>query len=209
MGRAKGLTTTSYVMLGHFALRDWAPYDLAREMRRNICYFFPRAESQVYAEPPRLESLGLLESRKEANGRRERTVYRITPEGRDALAAWLGEPVSKGPQLEFEAIARVLFGPFGGHDDLRQAVASVQQDGRAMADTAARIGGEYAAGRAPFQKYVQHRALLHDFLTHFALLMESWGARSLERIAAWEQEDEAEREAAALASIAAVTAQIP
>ena len=43
------LTATSYAILGHLAMQPWTMYDLAAQMRRNVHYFFPRAESQVYA----------------------------------------------------------------------------------------------------------------------------------------------------------------
>ena len=88
-GETTPLTTTSYAILGQLALRPWTMYDLARHMRNEIADFFPRAESQVYAEPKRLVALGLATARQEATGRRRRTVYQITPEGRAALTDWL------------------------------------------------------------------------------------------------------------------------
>ncbi len=72
------LTTTSYAILGQLALQPWTMYDLARQMRINLHYFFPRAESQVYAEPKRLVELGLAVADTEMTGKRARTVYRIT-----------------------------------------------------------------------------------------------------------------------------------
>lgn len=200
------LTAAAHVMLGHFALRDWTPYELAREMRRNICFFFPRAQSQVYSEPARLAARGLLVAREEVTGRRRRTVYAITPAGRAALAAWLAAPPAKGPELEAEPIARVMFGPFGCDDDLRQAVARVHATGRTLCETAHRICAEYQAGRAPFQTHIRHRALLHDFLTSFGILMEEWAVRSAARIDAWERENPGEQIEAARRLIASSTA---
>jgi PadR family transcriptional regulator AphA len=45
------LTTTSYAILGLLAIKPWSTYELAAQMRRNLHYFWPRAESNLYAEP--------------------------------------------------------------------------------------------------------------------------------------------------------------
>ncbi len=42
-------TTTSYAILGLLAIRPWATYDLAKLMRRSLQFFWPRAESNLYA----------------------------------------------------------------------------------------------------------------------------------------------------------------
>jgi PadR family transcriptional regulator, regulatory protein AphA len=202
------LSTTSYVILGHLAMQDWTMYDMARQMRRNVRYFFPRAESQVYAEPKRLERLGLATSRKEATGKRARTVYAITDRGRQVLETWLATPPTREASLDFEGLTRVMLAPFGQTADLAATLRQVQQDAAAMHEVATRIGQEYLAGQAPFQRYVQHRALMHDFLSTFALMTEDWAARSLVRVVAWEEESAESREAAALARIAEVDAEL-
>jgi PadR family transcriptional regulator AphA len=198
------LSTTSYVILGHLAMQDWTMYDMARQMRRNVRYFFPRAESQVYAEPKRLEALGLAVSRKEATGKRQRTVYAITPEGRLVLESWLASAIGREMALDFEGLTRVMLAPFGQTADLEASLRQIHEEAQAMHAVAFGIGREYLAGAAPFQRYVQHRALMHDFLSTFALMTEDWAARSLVRVAGWEAEDKAAREAAALARIAEV-----
>jgi len=43
------LTTTSCAILGQLALRRWPAYELIQEMRHNLHYFWPRAESGIYA----------------------------------------------------------------------------------------------------------------------------------------------------------------
>jgi PadR family transcriptional regulator AphA len=192
------LTTTSYAILGQLALQPWTMYDLAAQMRRNVTYFFPRAESQVYAEPKKLVELGLAESDTEATGKRARTVYRITDKGRAELARWLAEPTSKGPVLEYETMLRVMLSPFGRPQDLAATLEQARDDIAGMLDTANRIRDEYLDGRAPFQRHVVHRSMMHDFLSSFADLVDEWAERSLARMARWPQQDEAERTAAAI-----------
>lgn len=192
------LTTTSYAILGQLALRPWTMYDLAAQMRRNVTYFFPRAESQVYAEPKKLVELGLAEADTEATGKRARTVYRITDKGREELARWLAQPTSKGPVLEYETMLRVMLSPFGRQQDLAATLEQARDDIAGMLDTANRIRDEYLDGRAPFQRHVVHRSMMYDFLSSFADLVDEWAERSLARMARWPQQDEAERTAAAI-----------
>src|SRR5687767_10885025 len=90
ISRVTGLSTTSYALLGQIALRSRTSYELAAEMRRNVHYFWPRAESLVYAELKRLAGEGLVAAERSFVGKRPRTTYAITPAGRTALAAWLG-----------------------------------------------------------------------------------------------------------------------
>ncbi len=194
-----GLTTTSYAILGHLALQPWTMYDLAAQMRRNVHFFFPRVESQIYAEPKRLVALGLAEARTEMTGKRARTVYAITDAGREELGRWLASPMAKGPQLEFEGLLRVIFAPFGKDDDLKSTLLQVREDIGEFLSTAARISDDYAEGRAPFQRYAQYRSIMHDFLYHFVTLVDEWTDRSLERIESWPEQTDEERRAAGVA----------
>jgi PadR family transcriptional regulator, regulatory protein AphA len=192
------LTTTSYAILGHLAMQPWTMYDLAAQMRRNVHFFFPRVESQVYAEPKRLVALGLAEAATEMTGKRARTVYSITEAGRVELSRWLASPIAKGPQLEFEGMLRVLLAPFGRDEDLRASLLQVRQEIEEFLATAARISDEYTEGCAPFQHWAQYRSMMYDFLYHFVTLIDEWSERSLERMEKWPDQTVDERRDAAL-----------
>jgi DNA-binding PadR family transcriptional regulator len=187
------LTTTSYAILGQLALRPWTAYDLATQMRTNLHYFFPRAESQVYAEPKRLVALGLATAHKEATGRRSRVEYRITDAGSLALEQWLGTPLAKGPVLEFEALLRVIYAPFGRDSDLVATLAQVRDEVDDFLDLADRVRDDYVAGRMPFQRHVVQRSIMHDFLASFADLVDEWAERSAARVDQWPSQTEQER----------------
>ncbi|MFZ3468374.1 PadR family transcriptional regulator [Streptomyces sp. 4.24] len=107
MSMDPALATTSYAILGLLAVRPWSTYELARQMDRSLGRIWPRAQSKLYEEPKELVRHGLAEATREAVGRRPRTVYRITAEGRRALADWLPEP-SAGPVLESEQLLKVF-----------------------------------------------------------------------------------------------------
>jgi DNA-binding PadR family transcriptional regulator len=191
------LTTTSYAILGQLALQPWTMYDLAQQMVRNVHYFFPRAESQVYAEPKRLVELGLASAETEMTGKRARTVYSITEAGRAELARWLASPLSKGPQLEFEAVLRVMFAPFGRDEDLAATLQQVRDDIARMLEVADRVRWDYVDGKMPFQRHVVYRSMMHDFLARFADFIDEWAEQAAARLAKWpEQSDEERRQAA-------------
>src|SRR4029450_7966169 len=91
------LTPVSYVVLGLVA-RDGpsTPYALKAAVGRGIAHFWQFPHSQIYAETERLARLGLLAEEREQTGRRRRS-YRITPQGRAALAAWLDAAAAGRP----------------------------------------------------------------------------------------------------------------
>ena len=102
MSKVLDLTPTSCAMLGLLAIQPWTTYELAQQMDRTISRFWPRARSKLYEEPRKLVARGLATSTDDLVGRRKRTVYTITAEGRRALASWLAEP-GQGPVLEFSS----------------------------------------------------------------------------------------------------------
>ncbi|MDQ6910927.1 MAG: PadR family transcriptional regulator, partial [Actinomycetota bacterium] len=121
-----GLTTTSYAILGLLAIRPWTTYELAGQMQRALGRFWPRAESKLYEEPKKLVAHGLARASSEKVGSRPRTVYRITPAGRRALAAWLPTQ-SAGPVLEFEHLVKVFFAEYGSKQDLLTTIRGARE----------------------------------------------------------------------------------
>ena len=121
------LTSTSYAVLALLALQPWTTYQLARQMERSLGWIWPRAISRLYEEPKKLVAAGLAASRPGATGRRRSTVYTITQEGRQALAAWLAEPGS-GPVLECEALVKIAYAYEGSRDGLLANLAALVDD---------------------------------------------------------------------------------
>ncbi len=150
--------------------------------------------------PSRSASSGSASSapRPSSTGRRKRTVYSITPAGRRALQKWLAGSIAKGPHLEFEGLLRVFLAPFGSDDDLRRTLEQIRGEIGGLLRLSALIRGEYLAGRAPFQDYAPTRAMIHDFLTHFAVLVDGWARRSLDRVESWPGLGAEDRDAVAL-----------
>jgi len=147
--QVRALTVTSYGVLSILSLREHSTYDLIRQMRMSLHYMWPRAESNVYAEPKRLVDAGLAEAREEWNGQRRRTVYSITSAGRDALSAWLEERSSL-PRFESEALMKVLFAENGTRDDLLATIRSIGVDAEQVIRHFEVIADKYAEGNGEY-----------------------------------------------------------
>jgi PadR family transcriptional regulator, regulatory protein AphA len=108
--------------------RDGAgPHDLARMMRAQGGLYWAAAESQWYAEPKRLEELGLLRSTRQPGRTTPRTHYDLTDEGAAALREWLGQPSSL-PRTQQEALVRVLAADLGSDDEVLASLGALRED---------------------------------------------------------------------------------
>jgi len=126
-GQDRELTTTSYAVLSILALRDHSTYDIARQMSISMRYMWPRAESNVYAEPKRLVDAGLAEAREEWNGGRKRTIYSITDSGRATLAEWLAASSSRS-RYESEALVKVFFAENGTVENMLVTIEGLARE---------------------------------------------------------------------------------
>jgi DNA-binding PadR family transcriptional regulator len=167
------LTTTSYAVLGLLSVRPWSSYELTQQMDRSLGRFWPRAVSKLYEEPKKLVSHGLARSSTEPRGQRSRTVYRITAQGRRALAAWLAQP-GDGPVLEFEQLLKVFFAENGAKADILATLAAAEAWARARCQESLAAGAQYAEGGGPFPERLPELQLTSRFLTDFYLLVGEW-----------------------------------
>jgi DNA-binding PadR family transcriptional regulator len=206
---AKRTATTANALLGLLALRkEWSTWELTQQLRRNMRFFWPRAESQIYEEVKGLVTRGWARDKRTFIGRRARTSYTITAAGRRALTAWLATP-PKPTTLECEPLLRVLLADFGTTDDVQRALDQVRADANAILDVGDVVAAEYAAGTAPFQDQVHVRALVFDFLSSYALMLQGWADRAEPVVHAWKKASPTKRDAAAVAAIARMHASYP
>ena len=178
------LTTTSYALLGLLAVKPWSSYELTQQMDRSLRRIWPRAVSKLYEEPKKLAAHGLARSSTERNGRRTRTVYTITAEGRRALREWLAEP-GEGPALEFEQLLKVFFADHGTTADALATLAAAQYWAQARGQESLAIGEQYAQGGGPFPERAAVLQLTSRFLTDFYLLVGDWADWATGIVASW------------------------
>jgi PadR family transcriptional regulator AphA len=179
------LTTTSYAVLAQLALRPWSTYELARQRIRYFRYVWPRAESAIYREVKRLATMGLIAAERQYVGKRPRTIYSMTEEGRQVLREWLATPVSPFA-MDFEAMIRLFIAPLGTKEQILATLQQVRGDAQEMLCFSGQVKREFLDGRAALQDQVHIRALAVDFFVSLLRTVDSWAERTLAEIEAWE-----------------------
>jgi len=204
--------TTAHAILGLLALRpQWTTWELTKQMRRNLRFFWPRAESRIFAEARALEADGLARAEQSFVGRRARTTYGISDAGRESLRRWLATPPG-ATTLECEAVLRVFLADLSGTDAQQHvavALERVRADAHAVLDVGRVAGPEYLAGTAPFQDQIHVRALVFDFLSHHARMLLDWADRTEAAVAEWSRQSPQERADAGRTHIARCLAAFP
>jgi PadR family transcriptional regulator AphA len=182
------LPTTSYAILGMLALRPWTAYELTQQLRRSLTYCWPTAESVLYDEPKRLVRLGLATAHREPAGRRTRTAYAITDQGRRAVGAWLATQPGP-PRFEFETMLRLIYADQGTKQDLLAAVRAARGWAeQRFADGQEQVRG-YLADGGPFPDRLHIIALFARFYADQFELIRQWADLAEAEIETWPRTD--------------------
>jgi DNA-binding PadR family transcriptional regulator len=120
------LSLFSYEILGLVGPSGAGAHDLMRMARRGR-FLDWAGESQYYVEPKRLARLGYLAARQEPGKTRPRTVYTLTGQGREALAAWARTPVRFTP-VKSEVLIRLLIADLVGEEVTRESITTIRDD---------------------------------------------------------------------------------
>ncbi|MEU6284568.1 PadR family transcriptional regulator [Streptomyces sp. NPDC047028] len=184
MSSDPALTTTSYAILGLLSLRPWSTYELAQQMDRSLGRIWPRAKSKIYEEPKKLVRHGLARAERQMVGRRPRTVYAITPDGRDRLADWLREP-GDGPVLECEQLLQVFFAESASSLDTLATLRAARDWAveRNRGNLAA--ARDYQAGEGPFPERAAQLLLVGRFLTDYYRIVADWSNWAADLVEHW------------------------
>ncbi|MBW9109448.1 PadR family transcriptional regulator [Microbacterium ureisolvens] len=177
-------TITGYLTLGLLAARDWSAYQLAEQLGRGVAELWPSADRGRYAVLNRLHKAGFVQTRQEHTGKRARTIYSITPEGREALAAWLRTPV-RPPSLEFEGMVRVLLSDQGSLDEMRATLARTREQALANREMFARYAAFISATGGTFPERRHLFALANTFMIGHYDHIISWADWAEQQIAEW------------------------
>lgn len=162
------LTFISYTVLVLVGRGGASAHDLVRMMHTGRIYQ-AGAPSQYYAEPKRLERLGLLVSAKEPGRTRERTVYRLTEAGLAALRAWMEGP-TPFPRVPGEAPVRAIATDLVGEAAVRRSLLAMRAE---LADLRESIGeAEERAETIPHR--TKYLLLGHGLARHVLDAYERW-----------------------------------
>jgi DNA-binding PadR family transcriptional regulator len=154
-------------------------------MRLSMHYMWPRAESNVYAEPKRLVDDGLATAREEWTGSRRRTIYSITAAGRKELRKWLAAP-SAHERFESEALIKVLFAENGTLSGAITAVRSLRADAVEAIEHFLEVADEYAAGRGRYPGRFALSAVAGRLVLEQQAATARWATWAEETLTAWQ-----------------------
>ena len=185
---ARERTTTSYAILGLLTVRDWTTYELAKQVRRSLNWFWPRAERKLYDEPKRLVADGLATASAEATGKRPRPVYDITGPGRDELRRWLDAP-SAPRTSEFEAMIKVFFADAGTIDQLRTTLRRINEEASERIERLGELTATVAV-EPTFPERLHLNALCVRLQLEQELGVLRWAAWAEEQVAHWTAADD-------------------
>src|SRR5918996_3376766 len=143
------LPTTAYAVLCLLALQPWTGYELTQQAKRSLRFVWPKAESLLYAQPPRLVEAGLARVEVEHVGGRKRNRYFITRAGRAALRRWLATSPD-APQFEAEPALRFAFANLGTTEDAQRSIDVLRQWARAQFIAGQLTVESHADGTRPF-----------------------------------------------------------
>ena len=175
VGREKSdpLTTSSYAILGLLAIQPWTGYELTQQATRSLRFAWPKSERLLYSEPKKLVDLGMATTHKENVGNRTRNVYEITDAGQDALSRWTTTETAP-PQLEAEALLRLLFADAGGIDDLHRALDELRSEADSLHDQVLELMRSYLNGGHPFPERAHLSVLFATFQLEIFDLISRW-----------------------------------
>jgi PadR family transcriptional regulator, regulatory protein AphA len=178
------LSTTGLAILGLLALRPFSAYELAQQVHRGVRYMLPASERNLYAEPKRLAAAGLVRMRREQVGKRSRTIYEITPAGREALRRQLATPPAP-PQLEFEALQRLIYADQGSKQDLLAALDTTGRQVQQLLDDGLQQVRGYQGDGGPFPERLHLIVLFARFYADHLLLLRDWVDLARREVASW------------------------
>jgi DNA-binding PadR family transcriptional regulator len=126
------LKPPAYLLLGMLRLGATSGYAIKKTADVSTRFFWPTSLAQVYPELSRLEDQGLVSRRDDSHGARARSAYSITPEGEDALLAWLRSEREAPVQLRDEGLLRLFFADALPGEDQLTLVRRLRQRARSV-----------------------------------------------------------------------------
>lgn len=102
------LNPTAYVILGWLNLGPRSGYEIKAQVEDSTRFFWAASYGQIYPELKRLETAGLIGGTSSPQGGRKRTIFEITPDGREELRRWLQAPPETF-ELRDEGLLKLFF----------------------------------------------------------------------------------------------------
>jgi DNA-binding PadR family transcriptional regulator len=130
-----GLSSTAYVILGMLRAEARSGYEIKQAVDNSTRFFWAASYGQIYPELAKLAKAGLVEGASAPTGGRQRTVYRLTDEGREELRRWLDQAPER-LELRDEGLLKLFF---AGAADRGQALEIIDAKRRLMEEKVAAL----------------------------------------------------------------------
>ena len=140
------LSPTSRAILGVLGLGPRSGYEIKGLVDNATRFFWAASYGQIYPELRRLSEAGLVEGTADPQGGRQRTVFKLTDAGAEALRDWLTTP----PEIQEnrdESLLKVFFSDFAGRDATLEALEAKIAYHRGVVDRLREVEAE--SGKDP------------------------------------------------------------
>lgn len=166
------LSNTAYVILGALHERPRSGYDIKAFADGSTRHFWAISYGQLYPELRRLLDAGLIEAEDQPTGSRQRTLYRLTRTGEEALADWVSDTSIRGCEIRDEMLVRLFFSDAVELERRVELARKMAARHRAQAD-GLRRKGETLRGK-PHENPMHEEVLrfgidLHEFMSGWYL----------------------------------------
>jgi PadR family transcriptional regulator, regulatory protein AphA len=121
------LSSFSYAVMAVIGRDGASGPELVHMASGGAPFFWTGANSHVLRTARRLADDGYLRTRSEPATTRPRTVYELTPKGRQALREWLAEP-SEFPRIQHEAAIRLFASDLGNIQDVLASLRALRDE---------------------------------------------------------------------------------
>jgi DNA-binding PadR family transcriptional regulator len=102
--------TSRYALLGMLGIRPMSGYDIKQAIGESIAFFWDESYGRIYPTLQQLATEGLAARKTERhNGRPDRQIYSLTPQGLKELERWLALPVRE-QKPRSELLLKLFFG---------------------------------------------------------------------------------------------------
>jgi PadR family transcriptional regulator, regulatory protein AphA len=120
------VSPTGYVILGMLRRQPRSGYEIKQVVDHSTRFFWAASYGQIYPELRKLAKAGLVEGEAQPHGGRKRTLYRLTPAGREELRRWLTEEPGV-LEIRDEGLLKLFFASAGAPETAAEMVNARQR----------------------------------------------------------------------------------
>ena len=138
------VSSVGKVILGAVARAARSGYEIKQLVDRSTRFFWAASYGQIYPELARLEEAGLINGESDPKSGRKRRVYRLTPQGREALRRWL-DSEDAAYEVRDEGLLKLFFAGAFEPAKAREVLATLRRAKQETLDRLREVQGAVPA----------------------------------------------------------------